>query len=71
MMYKDITIRCVIVYAMPEAAKEHAIADIDMALATNALQHRIAHTIPLDDIARSNEIVEQGTIRGAVVLTID
>lgn len=71
MMYKDITIRCVIVYAMPEAAKEHAIADIEKALSTNTLQHRIAHTVPLDDIAKSNELVEQGSIRGAVVLTID
>ncbi|MCP5092891.1 MAG: NADPH:quinone reductase [Gammaproteobacteria bacterium] len=71
MMYKDITIRCVIVYAMPEAAKEHAIADIEKALSANALQHRIAHTVPLDDIAKSNELVEQGSIRGAVVLTVD
>lgn len=71
MMYKDITIRCVIVYAMPEAAKEHAIADIEKALAANTLQHRIAQTFPLDRIAASNELVEQGTIRGAVVLTID
>jgi NADPH2:quinone reductase len=71
MMYKDITIRCVIVYAMPEAAKEQAIADIEKALSANVLQHRIARTFPLDDIAESNELVEQGTIRGAVVLTVD
>ena len=71
MMYKDVTIRLVIVYAMPEAAKEHAIADIEKALSADALQHRITHTLPLDDIARSNELVEQGSIRGAVVLTID
>ena len=71
MMYKDITIRCVIVYAMPESAKDHAIADIDAALSANALQHRIAHTLPLDKIAESNELVEQGNIRGAVVLSID
>lgn len=71
MMYKDITIRCVIVYAMPEAAKGHAIADIKNALSTGALQHRIAHTLPLGQIAESSELVEQGTIRGAVVLTID
>ena len=71
MMYKDITIRCVIVYAMPEAAKEHAIADINTALSADALQHRIAHTLPLDEVAKSNELVEQGTIRGAVVLSID
>ena len=71
MMYKDITVRMVIVYAMPEAAKQQAVTDIDKALSTSALQHRIAHTLPLEDIARSNEIVEQGAIRGAVILTID
>lgn len=71
LMYKDVTIRLVIVYAMPESAKEHAIADIESALAADKLQHRIAHTLPLDDIAKSNELVEQGSIRGAVVLTID
>ena len=71
MMYKDITIRCVIVYAMPEAAKDHAVADIDTALSANALQHRIAHTLPLDQIAKSNELIEQGNIRGAVILNID
>ena len=71
MMYKDVTIRMVIVYAMPEAAKRHATDDIEAALAGNQLEHRIAHTLPLDEIARSNELVEQGSIRGAVVLTID
>jgi len=71
MMYKDVTVRLVIVYAMPEQAKEHAIADIEKALSADTLQHRITHTPPLDDIARSNELVEKGSIRGAVVLTID
>jgi NADPH:quinone reductase-like Zn-dependent oxidoreductase len=61
----------VIVYAMPEEAKEHAIADINEALAADKLQHRIAHTLPLAEIAKGNELIEQGTIRGAVVLTID
>ncbi len=71
MMYKDVTIRTIIVYAMPESAKQHAIADIDTALSDESLQHRIAETIRLEDIARSNEIIEQGSIRGAVILTID
>lgn len=71
MMYKDITTRFVIVYAMPETAKQRAIADIDVALRANKLQHRIAHTMPLSDIATANEIIEQGRIRGAVVLTLD
>jgi NADPH:quinone reductase-like Zn-dependent oxidoreductase len=70
MMYKDLTVRLVIVYAMPEEAKELAIADIEKALSADALQHRVAHTLPLDDIVRSNELVEQGSIRGSVILTI-
>ncbi len=71
MMYKDVTVRMVIVYAMPESAKQHAIADIEAALSANRLHHRIAYALPLDEIARSNELVEQGYIRGAVILTTD
>ncbi len=71
MMYKDLTVRMIIVYAMPESAKQQAIADIGSALSSGTLQHRIAESIPLAEIARSNEIVEQGSIRGAVILTID
>ncbi len=71
MMYKDLTIRMIIVYAMPEAAKQHAIDDINASLTDNSLTHRIAHTLPLDSIAEASEIVETGGIRGAVILTID
>ncbi len=71
MMYKDISIRIIIVYAMPEPAKIAAIADIYSALRENKLQHRIAATMPLADIAAGNELIEQGTVRGAVVLNID
>ncbi len=71
MMYQDITLRFVIVYAMPEAAKARAIADIDAALHSGSLQHRIASRLPLDDIASGNELIESGRPRGCVVLDID
>ena len=71
MMYKDVTIRLIIVYAMPEAAKQQAISDIDRALTDGSLDHRIAHTLPLDSIAEGNEIIEQGSIRGAVILDLE
>lgn len=71
MMYKDLTLRTIIVYAMPEQAKQQAIADIEKALVANSLQHRIAETMPLAEIAKANEAIEQGSIRGAVVLTLD
>ncbi len=71
LMYMDTNIRFIIVYAMPEAAKQHAIADIHTALANDALHHRIAATFPLQDIAAANELIEKGTIRGAVILNIE
>lgn len=71
MLYQDITLRFVIVYAMPESAKQAAIQDIADALADDSLQHRIAKVLPLEDIASGNELVEQGTIRGGVILSID
>jgi NADPH:quinone reductase len=71
MMYKDLTLRCIIVYAMPEAAKQTAIADIGAALSQGTLQHRIAETRPLSEIANSNDVVEQGRIRGAMILNIE
>ena len=71
MMYKDLTVRMIIVYAMPDGAKDHAIADINKALSDGWLKHRIAHALTLDDIVNGNQIVEQGACRGAVILAID
>jgi len=71
MMYQDLTVRFVIVYAMPEEAKQHAIADISSKLAAGELQHRIAHTVPFDAIARAHELIESGGFRGCVVLDLN
>ena len=69
MMYKDLTVRMIIVYSMPDSAKDHAVADINSALSHGWLEHRIARSMPLEDIAVGNEIVEAGEVRGAVILT--
>jgi len=71
MMYKDVTVRFVIVYAMPEDAKQFAIADIETALRAGSLQHRIARTMPLEEIAAGNRLIEEGSIRGSVILSMD
>lgn len=71
LMYKDLAVRTIIVYAMPEDAKRHATADIGDALVNGTLLHRIAATLPLSDIVEASEVIEQGNIRGAVILTID
>ena len=71
MMFMDLTIRMVIVYAMPEAAKAHAVADITAALESDSLRHRIAHVVPLQEQARAHELIEQGGFGGCVVISID
>jgi len=70
MMYLDLTVRFVIVYSMPEQAKKHAIADITQAFRDGMLQHRIAGRVPLAEIARANELVEQGGSNGCVVVDV-
>ncbi len=71
MMYKDLTVRFVIVYAMPESAKQFATADIERALNGSLLKHRVVERLPLNDIVKANELIEAGSIRGCVVLSID
>ena len=71
MMYMDLTLRTVIVYAMPETAKQAAIDDITAALRDERLQHRVARTLPLDRIADAHDCIESGSVRGCVILEID
>jgi NADPH:quinone reductase-like Zn-dependent oxidoreductase len=70
MMFMDLTVRMVIVYAMPESAKQQAIADTCALLERDALHHRIAHSLPFDEMVRSHELIEQGGFGGCVVVNI-
>ncbi|MEM1188670.1 MAG: NADPH:quinone reductase [Pseudomonadota bacterium] len=69
MMFMDLTLRMVIVYAMPEEAKQQAIADTQHLLEEGYLQHRVADKLPLSDMVRAHEIVERGEVRGCVVVS--
>jgi NADPH:quinone reductase-like Zn-dependent oxidoreductase len=70
LMFMDLTVRMVIVYAMPEEAKLKAVADTQVALTEDGLQHRVAETLPFDEMARAHEVIEVGSVRGCVVVTI-
>jgi NADPH:quinone reductase-like Zn-dependent oxidoreductase len=70
MMFMDLTVRMVIVYAMPESAKQQAIADTCALLEQDGLHHRIAHSLPFDEMVRSHELIEQGGFGGCVVVNI-
>jgi NADPH:quinone reductase-like Zn-dependent oxidoreductase len=58
----------VIVYAMPESAKEDAIRDITRSLSEGQLMHRVAHVLPLDEVVRAHELIEDGGFRGCVIV---
>ena len=70
MMFMDLTIRLVIVYDMPENAKSDAVNDINQALQSGHLCHRVAAEYSLDDIVDSHELIEQGAVRGCVVVNV-
>lgn len=71
MMFMDLTVQMVIVYAMPESAKQAAVRDIERYLHEGTLKHRIAARFPLAEIAAAHELVEAGECRGSVIVDID
>ncbi len=71
MMFMDLTVRMVIVYAMPEKAKAQAVEDTCAALQAGRLQHRIAHSVPFGDMVRAHELIEQGGFGGCVVVNVN
>jgi NADPH:quinone reductase-like Zn-dependent oxidoreductase len=71
MMFKDLTVRMVLVYAMPEEAKGQAVGDTVELLGKNVLQHRIAHVLPFHELVKSHELIERGNLHGCVVVKID
>jgi len=71
MMFMDLTLRLVIVYAMPESAKQQAVEDTFQLLEQDKLQHRIAYHLPFEEMVRSHELIEQGGFGGCVVVSLE
>ena len=71
MMFLDLTLRMVIVYAMPEAAKEQAVRDTCRLLEEGRLKHRIAHSLPFAEMVKAHELIEGGGFGGCVVVNIE
>ena len=67
---KNVTVRMVFVYTMPDAAKARAIADIARWIARGRPQYAIAARFPLSEIAAAHETVESGNKIGHVILDI-
>ncbi|MFT5072867.1 MAG: NADPH2:quinone reductase, partial [Patiriisocius sp.] len=37
----------------------------------NSLRHRVAHVVPLDQLALAHQLIEQGGFGGSVIVSID
>ena len=70
MMFMDITIRMVLVYAMPDDAKQQAIEDITKVLAGGSFDHRVSETFPLKQSVKAHDYVERGDNYGSIIITI-
>lgn len=70
MMFQGVTLRMVLVYILPEAARRQSIQDINHALAQGALVHAVAETYPLAKIAEAHKAVESGGMIGNVVVRV-
>ncbi len=67
--YKSLTMRFILVFMMPEAAKRQATAELTRWLEEGALRHYIARRFPLAEAAAAHERMEAGAI-GNLVLDI-
>jgi NADPH2:quinone reductase len=67
---RNITVRMVFVYTMPDAAKRQAIADIARWVARGRPRFAIAARFPLGEAAAAHETVESGKKIGHVILDI-
>jgi NADPH2:quinone reductase len=71
LMFKNITMRLVLVYSMPEEAKRQACKDINRAIKGGKLTHTIAARFPLEQLADAHVAVESGTHIGKVVVEVE
>ena len=70
MMFMDLTVRTILVYDMPEAAKAEAIIAITAVEADGGLLHRIAEVYPLDQSSEAHKAIAAGNRRGCVVVKV-
>lgn len=70
LMRLNFTLRMVLVYSMPSAAKARAIADIARWIATGRPKFTVAARFPLREIVAAHEFLETGDKIGHVILDI-
>ncbi|MBO6507039.1 MAG: NADPH:quinone reductase [Roseibium sp.] len=70
MMFDGQTVRMVLVYVLPQVARDAGIKDINRWLEAGALQHPVARTFPLENTADAHQFVETGAKIGATIVKV-
>lgn len=67
---KNATIRTVLIYEVPQAARDHAARDINARIELGGLKHQIGLTLPLDCVVEAHEAMEAGRTVGKILLNV-
>ena len=70
LMTKNVTVHGILVYTMPESAKEAAMADITRTCQEQRLKHFIGARFPFDQVAAAHEAQEQHSVIGNIVVDV-
>lgn len=70
-MRNRIVLKFVYVYELRPDEREAGLRELDELLRAGALKHTVGRRLPLAEIARAHDLVEQGQVLGNVVLDID
>jgi NADPH2:quinone reductase len=70
MMFKDLTMRAILVYILSPEARVETLKGLNKMLADNSLTHAIGATFPLAETAKAHELVESADKFGTVVIEI-
>ncbi len=70
MMFKDLTLRTILVYILTAQARAETLSGLNKMLADGVLSHAIGATFPLEQTAKAHELVESADKFGTVVIEI-
>jgi NADPH2:quinone reductase len=70
LLWKNATIRFVLVYLVSREAHRSAVRDLTAHLAAGALRHSIPRRLPLSAIAEAHEAMEAGHLNGKLILDV-
>jgi NADPH:quinone reductase len=69
-MQNTITLKFFLIYEINDEDRRAALAELDALLQGGRLRHTIGLRLPLAQVARAHDLIEQGSVVGNVVLDV-